>query len=65
MRKQRNGKEREANLAADDGDGRKGFPESRQSSVATVVAEDRTGSLNSVDEGDQGLHGGGNWFGLG
>lgn len=45
-----------ANLAADDGNGGKGFPECRQSGASAVVAENRTGVLNSVDECDQGVH---------
>lgn len=52
-------KERERDLAADDDDERKRLPESRQCRVgAAVVAEDRTGPLNSIDEAYQALHGG-------
>lgn len=52
-------RERGANLAANDGDGGKGFPQSRQGGgIGAVVAEDRAGALNSVDECDQGVH----WF---
>jgi len=47
---------RRTNLAADYGNGGKGFPECRQSGAGAVVAENRTGALNSVDKCDQGVH---------
>lgn len=55
--KKREGK----HLAADNDDGRKSLPESRQRRAvvaATIVAEDRTSSLDSVHQPDQALHGG-------
>jgi len=36
-------------LATDDDDRRKSLPESRQSRVTAVIAEDCTSSLNSID----------------
>ena len=52
---QRDGGERE-NLAAYDDDSRKRVPESRQGIVGAVIAEDRTGPLNPIDESDYALH---------
>lgn len=44
----------EWNLASDDGNGRKSFPEGH--SLAAMVAQDGASSLDSVDEADQALH---------
>lgn len=49
--------EEKTDLAANDNNRGKSLPESRQSRATAVVAEDRTGPLNPIDEPDQALHG--------
>lgn len=45
------------NLATDDGNRRKSLPESRQSTVATIVAKNSTSPLDPVHQPNQALHG--------
>lgn len=44
------------NLASDDGNGRKGVPESGQSALLAMIAKSSASSLKFVDQGNEILH---------